>query len=86
VASSLEFGVMDGHRIVTSYDWNNNFLLIVCANARHTWVFCQPSKDPPIHILERFLEANCIKDGPRFLRMDQGGKLWRSKLLRDVAA
>jgi hypothetical protein len=71
--SSLDVGITDGLRIVTSYDGNNAFLLIVCANARHTWVFFQPSKSPPIHILERFLEVNGLKDGPRFLCMDQGG-------------
>jgi hypothetical protein len=85
-ASSLAFGITAGHSIVTYYDRNTTFLLIVCAKTQHTWVFCQPSKAPPIHILERFLEVNGLNDIPRFLRMDQGGKLWRSKLLRDVAA
>jgi hypothetical protein len=85
-ASSLDFGVTAGHRIVTSYDGKHNFLLIVCAKVRHTWVFCKTSKAPPIHILERFLEVRGLKDRPRFLRMDQGGELLRSKLLCDAAA
>jgi hypothetical protein len=86
LAPSMDFCVTAGHRIVTSYDGNNTFLLIFCTKARHTWVLCQPSKAPLIHILEHFLEVKGLKDGPRFLRLDQGGELWRSKLLRDVAA
>jgi hypothetical protein len=85
-ASSLDFGITAGRHIVTSYYGNNTFLLLVCAKARHTWVFCQPSKPPPIHILGCFLEVNGLKGGPRFLRIDQGEELWRSKLLCDVAA
>jgi hypothetical protein len=78
---SLDFGVTAGHCIVTSYNGNNTFLLIVCAKTRHTWVFCQTPKAPPIHILERFLEVNGLKDRPRFMRMDRGRELWRSKMM-----
>jgi hypothetical protein len=85
-ASSLDFDVTAGHHSVTCYGGHNTFLLIVCAKACHTWVFCQPSKAPPLHILKCFLEVNGLKDGPRFLCMDQCGKLWRSKLLHGVAA
>jgi hypothetical protein len=46
-ASSLDFGVMAGHRIVTSCDGGNMFLLIVCVKVCHIWVFCEPSKAPP---------------------------------------
>jgi hypothetical protein len=35
-ASSAEFGVSVGNRVVTSYDGNNTYLLIVCAEACHT--------------------------------------------------
>jgi hypothetical protein len=35
IALSLDFGVTAGHRIFTSYDGNNTFLLIVCTKARH---------------------------------------------------
>jgi hypothetical protein len=72
-ASSDEFGVSVGYRVVTSYDVNNIYLLIVCAKKRHTWIFCQASKSPPIFIIECFLVLNGLKTGPRFLRMDQGG-------------
>jgi hypothetical protein len=83
---TLDVGITAGHGIVTSYDGKHTFLIIVYSKAIHTWVFYKPSKYPPIHILKRFLEVNGLKDGPRFMRMDQGGELWRSKLLRDVAS
>jgi hypothetical protein len=41
---------------------------------------------PPIHILKRFLEANGLKDGPRFLRMYQGGEMWQSKMIYGITA
>jgi hypothetical protein len=40
----------------------------------------------PIFIVERFLALNGIKSGPCFLRMDQGGELWRSNELREAAS
>jgi hypothetical protein len=75
-SSSLDFGVMTGHHMFTSYYGNTTFLRIVCAKACHAWVFCQPSKAPPIHILERFLEVNGLKEGPRFFCINPGGELW----------
>jgi hypothetical protein len=71
--------------VVTSYDGVNSYLIIVCAKTRHTWVFCQASKSPPIFIIERFLASNGLKSGPRYLHMDQGGELWRLNELREVA-
>jgi hypothetical protein len=44
-ASSADFGVSAGNRVVTSYDSNNSYLLIVCAKARQTWIFVKlPSR------------------------------------------
>jgi hypothetical protein len=83
--SSADFGVTTGNRVVTSYDGNNSYLIIICAKTRQTWVFCQASKSPPMFIIERFLASNGLKSGPRYLRMDQGGELWSSNELRDVA-
>jgi hypothetical protein len=71
--------------VVTSYGGKNSYLIIVCARTRHTWVFCQASNSPLIFIIERFLTSNGLKSGPRYLRMDQGGELWRFNELRDVA-
>jgi hypothetical protein len=84
-ASSHDFVVTKGPRVVTSYDRNNTYLLIADAKQRYSWVFCQPSKSPPVSILERFLAVHGLKEGPRSLRMDQGGELWGSDQLRDVA-
>jgi hypothetical protein len=50
--------------------------------SRHTWVFCQASKSPSIFIIEHFLALNGLRSGPRFLRMDKGGEIWRSNQLR----
>jgi hypothetical protein len=83
--SSANFGVSMGNRVVTSYNGNNSYLLIVCAKTCQTWVFCQASKSPPFFIIERFLALNGLKSGPLYLRMDQGGELWRSNELRKVA-
>jgi hypothetical protein len=63
-ALSADLGVHMDNRAVTSYDGNNTYNLIVCANARHTWVFCQASKSPPIFIIEHFLALNGLKSGP----------------------
>jgi hypothetical protein len=85
-ASSADFGVSAGNRVVTYFDGHNMYLLIMCAKYRYTWIFCQTSKSPPIFIIERFLELNGLNTGSRFLCMDQGGELWRSHQLRDIAA
>jgi hypothetical protein len=75
-ASSADFAVSEANHIVTSYDGNNAYLLIVCAKARHICVFCQASKSPTIVIIERLLA----------LRMDEGGEFWRSNQLGEVDA
>jgi hypothetical protein len=83
---SSDFGVSVVNSVFTSYDGNNTYPLSVCAKARHTWVFCQASKSPPIFIIERFLALNGLKSGLKFLCVDQEGKLWRSDQSREVAA
>jgi hypothetical protein len=56
----------------------------VSKHAKHGY-FVKASKLPPIFIIERFLALNGLKSGPRYLRMDHDGDLWRSNELRDVA-
>jgi hypothetical protein len=63
---SADFGVSVGNCVVTSYDGNNTYLIILCTKAHHTWVFCQASKSPPIFIIENFLALNGLKTGPSF--------------------
>jgi hypothetical protein len=41
-ASSNDFGVTTGPRVVTSYNGNNTYLLIADANQHYSWVFYQP--------------------------------------------
>jgi hypothetical protein len=84
-ASSNDFGVTKGPCVVYSYNGNNTYILIADAKQRCSWVFCKPSKSPPVLILERFVAIHGLKDGTRFLRMDQGGELWGSTQLRDIA-
>jgi hypothetical protein len=43
-ASSVDFGITPGHLFVTSFDGNNTYIRIVCANTRHMLIFCQASK------------------------------------------
>jgi hypothetical protein len=45
-SSSADFGVSAGNRVVTSYDGNNSYLLIVCDNARQTWIFVKLPSHP----------------------------------------
>jgi hypothetical protein len=84
-ASSANFGITMGNRVLTSYDSNNSYIIIIYAKTPHTWIFCQASKSPPIFIIERFLASNCLKSGPRYLCMYQVGELWRLNELWDVA-
>jgi hypothetical protein len=51
----------------------------------HIGIF-QASKPPLIFVIERLLTLNGLMSGPRFLRMDQGGELWRVDQLREVDA
>jgi hypothetical protein len=85
-ASSSDFGVSAGNHVVSSYDGNNTYLFIVCATSHHTWIFCQASTSPLIFIIEHFLALHGLNAGSMFLRMDQGGELWRSHQLRDISA
>jgi predicted nucleic-acid-binding Zn-ribbon protein len=81
--SSTNFGITPGNRVVTSYDENNTYLIIVCTKARYTWIFFQASKSTPMFIIERFLAMHGLNTGPIFLRISTG-KLWRSNKLREV--
>jgi hypothetical protein len=71
-------------RVVTSVDGYNAYLLIADAHSRYTWIFLTVSKAPPTAVLDTFLASNKLLTGPRFIRMDQGGELWRSDDIRDV--
>jgi hypothetical protein len=87
-ASSAQYKPVTGApRVVTSIiDGFNAYLLIACAKTRYTFCFLTVSKAPPAEILDAFLTKHGVKSGARFIRMDQGGDLWRSEKIRTVAA
>jgi hypothetical protein len=80
-ASSHDYGVTEGHRIDTSYDDNTTYLLITDTQVIYTWVFYQPSKPPPVLILECFLALHGLEESLRYLHIDQGGELLGSTKL-----
>jgi hypothetical protein len=84
-ASSDDYGVTSVSRVITLYDNCNSYVLIVHAKTRKLWVFCRPSKAPPVQILRKFPQHYGLKSGPLFLRTEQGGELWNSHDLRGVA-
>ena len=55
-------------------------LIIVDARTRKLWVFCTPSKRPPIDIM-RFFLRQIQKDGKQvqFIRSDEGGEVIKSE-------
>jgi hypothetical protein len=86
-ASSESYQKKQGaSRVTTSHDDFNSYLLITDAKTCYTWVFPTTSKNPPCNIVKIFLEKFGLKSGYRGLRMDQGGKLWRSTALRNIVA
>jgi hypothetical protein len=86
-ASSAQYKPVKGTlRVITSIDGFNAYLLIACAKTRYTFCFLTVSKAPPAEILDAFLTKHGLKSGARFIRMDQGGDLWRSEKIRTVAA
>ena len=86
-ASSSQYRpIKDAPRVVTSIDGFNAYLLIADAKTRYTFAFPTVSKAPPDELLDSFLAKHGLTEGSRFLRMDQGGELWRSALIRAVAA
>jgi hypothetical protein len=86
-ASSEKYRPQKGApRVVTSVDGFNAYLFIADAKTCYTFVFLTVSKSPPHQILDQFLAKHGLNTGSRFLRMDPGGELWRSALIRGVAA
>lgn len=71
--------------MVTSRDGYNSYLLIVDAHTRYSWVFLSATKEPPINIIQTFLDRNGVKDGTqRQIRCDQSGELARSSRSREA--
>ncbi len=70
-------------RVVHTYNGYSSYLLIVDKASRHVWAFLTKSKEPPLDIVEAFLERHGHSNG-RCLCTDQGGELARSSHLLDM--
>merc|ERR1711884_958343 len=67
------------HLIKASHDGYTSYLLITDAASRFTWIFLSKTKDPPIQVLDLFLQHHGLKgDMAKYVRTDQGGELARS--------
>jgi hypothetical protein len=70
-------------RVVTSWDGYSSYLLIVDKASRYIWVFLTKSKEPPLDIIDTFLDRfGHMKGGS--VRSDQGGELARSFAYSDL--
>ena len=66
--------------IIESRDGHTAYLLIVDSKTRQVWVFNTKTKEPPIQIVDLFLQRYGLKDGTqRYIRTDLGGKLANSQ-------
>ena len=71
-------------RVIASWDGYSSYLLIVDEASRFIWVFLTKSKDPPIDIIDKFLQKFGHADGG-CIRTDQGGELAGLSALLDMA-
>ena len=70
-------------RVVDSWDGYSSYLLIVDKASRYIWVFLTKSKEPPLDIIDTFLDRFGHKNGGS-IRSDQGGELARSFAYSDL--
>jgi hypothetical protein len=61
-------------RIIQSYDGYSSYLLIVNAVTRFRWVFLTTSKEPPLDIVNAFMQRFALWDGG-FVHTDHGDEL-----------
>jgi hypothetical protein len=55
---------------------------VVDEASQYVWVFLTKSKEPPLDIVDKFLDRFGLKDGG-LVQTDQGGKLARSTAFTD---
>ena len=85
VRGSAYKSINDKGKIVTSRDGYNSYLIIVDSYTRYTWVYLSASKQPPLAIVQQFLDRYGIKEGSfRQVRCDQGGELAKSSKFREI--
>jgi len=70
-------------RVVLSYDGFSSYLLVVDEATRYIWVFLTNTKEPPIGLIDTFLDRLGHVHGGS-IRTDQGGELARSFQLSDM--
>ena len=64
-------------RVVDSWDGYSLYLLIVDEASQYIWVFLTKSKEPPLDIIDTFLDLFGHRNGGS-ISSDQGGELARS--------
>ena len=72
--------------LITSIDGNNAYLLITDGFTRHMWIFTTRWKDPPITIVDNFLDKYGLKEGNRYIRTYRGGELAGSHAFQSLVA
>jgi hypothetical protein len=91
---SMDFGFMRGSgfaskdlegRTITSKDGYRSYLLIICHKSRYMWVFLTKTKQPPLPIMQRFLQEHGNKTTTKcIIRTDEGGELRGSEAFKSV--
>jgi deoxyuridine 5'-triphosphate nucleotidohydrolase len=75
---------LEGHTI-TSIDGYRSYLLIICRKSRYIWVFLPKTKQPPLPIVQRFLQEHGNNTTTKhIIRTDEGGELWGSGAFKSV--
>ena len=69
--------------MVDSWDGYSSYLPIVDEASQYIWVFLTKSKEPPLDIIDTFLDRFGHRNGGS-IRLDQGGKLARSFAYSDL--
>jgi hypothetical protein len=64
-------------RVIDSWDGYSSYLLVVDEASRYIWVFLTKSKEPPLDIIDTFLDRFGHVNGC-LIRSNQGGELARS--------
>jgi hypothetical protein len=70
-------------RVIDSWDGYSSYLLVVDEASRYIWVFLTKSKEPPLDIIDTFLDRFGHVNGGS-VRSDQGGELARSFTFSDL--
>lgn len=70
-------------RVIDSWDGYSSYLLIVDEASQYIWVFLTKSKEPPLDIIDTFLDRFGHRNGGS-IRSDQGGELARSFAYSDM--